>query len=293
MIYNRFDNRTNGGRMLSHLLFEDIVRAALKEDLGHGRDITTELTIPPDARAKAQLNARQEGILSGLIPALSAFTLTDSDFEITVHAQDGDLILPGQALASIEGPAVALLTAERTALNLLTHLSGIATLTAVYVETIKTTKANISDTRKTLPGLRALQKYAVRCGGGVNHRFGLDDAVLIKDNHIAIAGGTKPVLDAARAGAGHMIKIAIEVDSLKQLDQVLKHGGADVVMFDNFALSDLKKAVKMVNGALITEASGGVNLETVLDIARTGVDVISIGALTHSAPALDIGLDID
>lgn len=278
---------------LSPLLIENMVRMALAEDLGHGHDITTQNIIPHDAMGRAVFRAREEGVLAGLILALSSFTFTDPDFEIEMHAQDGEVISAGQVIASVEGPAAALLTSERTALNFLIHLSGIATTTRRYVLAVQGTSAKICDTRKTLAGLRALQKYAVRAGGGTNHRFGLDDAILIKDNHIVLAGGVKEALTRARENAGHMVKIEIEVDSLKQLEQVLKVGGADVVMFDNFKLADLKKAVKMVNGKIKTEASGGVNLLTVRDIAKTGVDYISIGALTHSAPALDIGLDVE
>ena len=278
---------------LSPLLIENMVRMALAEDLGHGHDITSQLLIPPQEAATAIFRAREDGVLAGLILALSSFAYTDPDFEIEMHAQDGQHISKGDIIATVAGPAAALMTAERTALNFLIHLSGIATQTNKYVQAVKGTKASICDTRKTLAGLRALQKYAVRMGGGTNHRFGLDDAILIKDNHIAIAGGVKEALKRARGSAGHMIKIEIEVDNLKQLEEVLKTGGADIVMFDNFKLPDLKKAVKMVNGKLLTEASGGVNLKTVGDIAKTGVNYISVGALTHSAPALDIGLDIE
>lgn len=278
---------------LSPLLIEDIVRAALKEDLGHGHDITSQSVVPGDAEARAQFVAREAGILAGLVPALSAFTYTDPDFDIAVHKQDGEFIDKGDVIAEVSGPARAVLSAERTALNILTHLSGIATLTAHYVQAIDGTSAQIADTRKTLPGLRAFQKYAVTCGGGMNHRFGLDDAILIKDNHIAIAGGIDEALNAAKSNAGHMVKIEIEVDTLDQLDAVLKNGNADIVMLDNFSIEDLKAAVSKVNGALVTEASGGVNLETVRAIAETGVDIISVGALTHSAPALDIALDIE
>jgi nicotinate-nucleotide pyrophosphorylase (carboxylating) len=278
---------------LSPLLIENMVRMALAEDLGHGHDITSQLLIPADVTAKAVFRARQDGVLAGLILALSSFAYTDPDFDIEMHAQDGQLIRKGDVIATVEGPAAALLTAERTALNFLIHMSGIATQTQKYVQAVKGTKAKICDTRKTLAGLRALQKYAVLMGGGFNHRFGLDDAILIKDNHIAIAGSVKEALKRARSNVGHMVKIEIEVDTIKQLEEVLKVGGADIVMFDNFKIPDLKKAVKMVNGKVLTEASGGVNLKTVTDIAKTGVDYISVGALTHSAPALDIGLDID
>jgi nicotinate-nucleotide pyrophosphorylase (carboxylating) len=281
--------------MLSHTVIETIVRTALEEDLGGtGFDATSEFVIPAQAQGQALLRARQSGVLAGLIPALTAFSLLDADMDMTIHAQDGDALEAGQAIATIEGPARALLTAERTALNLLTHMSGIASLTARYVEEIKGTGATICDTRKTLPGLRTLQKYAVRMGGGSNHRFGLGDAILIKDNHIALAGGSiGEALDRAGLLAGHTLKIEIEVDTLEQLEDVIEHGGADIVMLDNMNVKTLAKAVKMIEGRMITEASGGVTLETVRAIAQTGVDYISAGSLTHSAPALDIGLDIE
>ncbi len=276
---------------LPSIIIEDLVRAALREDLGHGLDISSAAVIPSDAQSTVVINAREEGVLAGLILGLSCFSHMDSDFEFEVFAQDGDVLEAGQNIASITGPAGAILTAERSALNFMIHLSGIATLTRRYVLAVQGTNAKISDTRKTLPGLRAVQKYAVRAGGGFNHRHGLDDAVLIKDNHIAICGGVAQALDAARTNLGHMLKIEIEVDTLAQLEAVLKHGGADVVMFDNFALPDLRKGVEMARGQIVTEASGGVTLNTVGDIAQTGVDIISVGALTHSAPALDLGLD--
>ena len=274
------------------LQIEAIVKQALNEDLGHGRDITSELTIPSDAQAKAALRVRKPGVLAGLIVGLSAFTLVDGDFEITIHANDGDALEADQIVAEIEGPARSLLTAERTALNFIQQLSGIATLTNQYVKKVKGTDAKITDTRKTIPNLRALQKYAVRCGGGVNHRSGLDDAILIKDNHIATAGGIKAALDAVQ-DAGHTLKIEIEVDTIMQLEEVLKHGGANIVLLDNMNVATLKKAVALCKGKIVTEASGGVTLETVKAVAETGVDYISVGALTHSAPALDMGLDID
>lgn len=277
---------------LSHLIYEPIIKAALKEDLGHGHDITSALTIPAGVEATAVLRARSHGVLAGLIPSLSAFSYVDDMLEITVNAADGDLITEGQTLASITGDARAIMMAERVCLNTLTHLSGIATYTMAFVDEVLGTNAKICDTRKTLPNLRALQKYAVTCGGGHNHRHGLDDAVLIKDNHIAIAGGITKALNAAQ-NTGHTVKIEIEVDTLVQLEEVLQHGGAHIVMLDNFETSDLIKAVSMIDGKIISEASGGVRLDTVKDIAATGVDYISIGALTHSAPALDIGLDIE
>ena len=274
------------------IIIENIVRAALLEDLGHGQDITTRCTILGDEECKSVLRARDEGVLAGLDAALSAFTLTDPAFDIEILAKDGQVIKAGQDIAIITGSARATLIAERTALNLLIHMSGIATLTRKYVELAQGTSAKICDTRKTLANLRAFQKYAVRMGGGHNHRFGLDDAILIKDNHIAIAGGVDIALNNAKANAGHTVKIEIEVDNLQQLEQVLTHGTADIVMLDNFTVNDLKTAITMIDGRLITEASGNVNLSTVRAIAETGVDYISIGALTHSAPAFDIGLDI-
>ena len=278
--------------MLSPLIIEDIVKAALKEDLGHGFDITSNLLIPAGAQAKGVLKARQDGRLAGIIVALSTFSLSDIDFDMSVMAEDGDDLKSGDVIAEIIGPARSLLTAERVALNFLSHMSGVASLTAQYVEQVKDTGCEICDTRKTLPGLRLFQKYAVEIGGGANHRFGLDDAILIKDNHIAVAGGVSQALDQAHMLAGHTRKIEIEVDTLDQLEEVLANGKADIVMLDNFGLKDLKKGVEMAKGQITTEASGGVSLETVGKIAETGVDYISIGALTHSAPAMDIALDI-
>lgn len=278
---------------LPSILIEDLVRAALKEDLGHGLDITSQSIIPQDAQARAVFRAREEGVLAGMILAFSTFMHVDPEFEFEVLANDGDVLEAGQDIAVVNGPAVSLLMAERVALNFMTHMSSIATLTRRYVLAVQGTNAKICDTRKTLPGLRAVQKYAVRAGGGFNHRFGLDDAMLIKDNHIAVAGGVENALNMARDNTGHMVKIEIEVDTLTQLEEVLNHGGADVVMMDNFTLDDLKKGVDMVDGKITTEASGGVNLNTVKAIAETGVDYISIGALTHSATNFDIGLDID
>lgn len=279
--------------MLSPLLIEDAVKAALKEDLGHGFDITSNLLIPAGAQAKGVLKARQDGRLAGIIVALSTFSLTDIDFDMSVMAEDGDDLKKGDVIAEIIGPARSLLTAERVALNFLSHMSGVATLTAQYVEKVKDTGCEICDTRKTIPGLRLFQKYAVEIGGGANHRFGLDDAILIKDNHIAVAGGISEALDQAHMLAGHTRKIEIEVDTLDQLEEVLANGKADIVMLDNFDVKELKKGVELAKGQITTEASGGVSLETVRKIAETGVDYISIGALTHSAPAMDMALDIE
>ena len=231
--------------------------------------------------------------MGGWIVALSTFSLTDIDFDMTVMTEDGADLSAGDVIAEIEGPVRSLLTAERVALNFMSHMSGVATLTARYVEKVKDTGVEICDTRKTLPGLRLLQKYAVEIGGGANHRFGLDDAILIKDNHIAAVGSIDEALNQAHMLAGHTKKIEIEVDTLAQLEDVLANGKADIVMLDNFGLKDLKKAVQLCKKQITSEASGSVNLETVRTIAETGVDYISIGALTHSAPALDIALDID
>lgn len=271
---------------------EDIVKAALKEDLGHGQDITTQTLIPYGQSMKCSINAREDGVIAGVPLAEMAFNLTCDLIKITSHVNDGDHVKAGQTILSLEGPAQNILTSERVALNFASHLSAIATQTAKYVDAVKHTNATIVDTRKTLPNLRALQKYAVRMGGGQNHRFGLDDAILIKDNHIAAAGGIKPALDTC-ANAGHMVKIEIEVDTLDQLQEVLNHGGADIVLLDNMPPETLKKAVEMVGKDLITEASGGVNMDTVRGIAEAGVDLISIGALTHSVKVFDLGLDID
>lgn len=273
------------------LLLADIVRAALAEDLGRTGDITSAACIPADRRARAQLVARRDGRLAGLEAAEAAFRLMDGGIRFTAHRQDGEALRAGDALATVEGPARTILAAERVALNFVGRLSGIATLTAAYVAEVAHTRARICDTRKTTPGLRALEKYAVACGGGLNHRFGLDDAILIKDNHIAVAGGVRPALRAAKAAAGHLVKIEIEVDTLEQLAEVIEEG-ADVVMLDNVPPAMLAEAVAMVGGRMRTEASGGVDLSTVRAIAETGVDAISVGALTHSAPVLDIGLDI-
>ena len=278
---------------LSPLVIEDAVRRALEEDLGRAGDITSAATIPEGTQARAKLAARKPGVLAGLACAAEAFRLLDPAVEFRAKKRDGDRLKAGDVAAEISGDARAILAAERTALNFATHLSGVATLTAAFVDKVKHTKAKIVCTRKTVPGLRALEKYAVRCGGGANHRFGLDDAVLIKDNHIAVAGGVAVALQAARASAGHLVKIEIEVDSLDQLAAVLKTGGADVALLDNMDTATMQRAVEMAQGKLALEASGGVNLDTVAAIAATGVDMISVGALTHSAPAIDLGLDVE
>ena len=277
--------------MLNPLLVENAVRAALLEDLGRAGDITTNATIPAMKQARAVIAARQPGIAAGLDLAKAAFRLLDPALSFETRIADGAAVTPGAILATIEGPARALLSAERVALNFLGRLSGIATLTSRYVAAVAHTKVRIVCTRKTTPGLRTFEKYAVLCGGGFNHRFGLDDAILIKDNHIAVAGGIIPALRAVKAAIGHLVKIEIEVDTLDQLDEVLTEG-ADVVLLDNMTPARLREAVARVKGRLLTEASGGVTLETVAAIAESGVDMISVGALTHSAQVLDVGLDI-
>ena len=277
-------------RALPDILVEPIVRMALAEDLGRAGDLTAAACIPADARLKAVFAVRKAGTVAGLACARVAVLAMDPAAHYEARAADGDAVSPGDILAMVEADARALLAAERTALNLLGRLSGIATLTRAYVDAVAGTKARIADTRKTTPGLRALEKHAVACGGGVNHRFGLDDAILIKDNHVAVCGGVGPAIDRARAHAGHLVRVEVEVDGLDQLDEALAHR-PDVVMLDNFTLEDLREAVRRASGKVVLEASGGVSLDTVAAIAATGVDVISVGALTHSAPALDVGLD--
>jgi nicotinate-nucleotide pyrophosphorylase (carboxylating) len=272
------------------LLIEPQIRAALHEDMGRAGDITSELTIRAQQTARARLMARKPGAVAGLIAAKIAFRLVDPSVAFDIAAPDGSKVEPGTLIATLSGRARAILTAERVALNFAGHLSGVATATAALVDAVRGTKARIVCTRKTLPNLRILQKYAVRCGGGFNHRFGLDDAVLIKDNHIAAAGGIAPALERVRAGLGHMAKIEIEVDTLAQLEEALSLG-ADTILLDNMTPSDLKRAVALAKGRAVLEASGNVTLATVRDIAETGVDYISSGAITHSAANLDIGLD--
>jgi nicotinate-nucleotide pyrophosphorylase (carboxylating) len=267
-----------------------LVRATLAEDLGHAGDLTTDAIVPVDRQAVTVLAARQQGIIAGLDIARLAFELMDPTIEIAAERQDGDSVMPGDVIATVRGPARGILTAERTALNFLCHLSGIATATATLVAAVEGHKARIVCTRKTTPGLRAIEKYAVRVGGGSNHRFGLDDAVLIKDNHVAIAGSVKEALRRARAGVGHLVKIELEVDTLDQLAEALDIG-VDAVLLDNMGPDMLTKAVAMVQGRAITEASGRVTPTTAPAIAAAGVDLISVGWLTHSAPILDIGLD--
>ncbi len=276
---------------LPDLLIAEAVRAALKEDLGRAGDITSAATIPADAKATANLVARRPGVVAGLAVAAAAFRAADPAIRFTPQASDGDAVDAGAVVAEVEGPARAILSAERVALNYLCHLSGIATATAALVAKVRHTRARICDTRKTTPGLRAFEKYAVRCGGGMNHRFGLDDAILIKDNHIAVAGGVIAAIRAARAAAGHLVKVEIEIDTLDQLAEAMVEG-PDAVLLDNMAPRDMREAVQLVAGRAITEASGNVTLETVAEIAETGVDVISSGWITHSAPTLDLALDV-
>jgi nicotinate-nucleotide pyrophosphorylase (carboxylating) len=276
---------------LPDLLIEPIVRASLAEDLGRAGDITALACIDEGARLTAAFGTRKEGRVAGLACVRLAVLALDPTATFESWAIDGDDAPASAVLVRVEAGARALLSAERTALNLLGRLSGIATLTRAYVRAVEGTGASITDTRKTTPGLRALEKYAVRCGGGVNHRFGLDDAILIKDNHVAACGGVRPAIERARAFAGHLVKVECEVDSLDQFDEALA-AGPDVIMLDNFSLEDLRTAVARNAGRLVLEASGGVSLDTVAAIAATGVNVISVGALTHSAPVLDIGLDV-
>lgn len=275
---------------LPQVMFEPLVRTTLLEDLGRAGDLTTDAIVPAGVGATMAFAARRPGVVAGLDVAALAFRLIDPAAEMTCAVPDGASVPAGGVIATVRGSARALLTAERTALNFLCHLSGVASVTAAVVEAVRGHKARIVCTRKTTPGLRALEKYAVRAGGGSNHRFGLDDAILIKDNHIAIAGDIRVAIERARALVGHLVKIEVEVDTLDQLEAVV---GLDVdaVLLDNMSLDDLKRGVAMVGGRAITDASGGVTPETARAIAATGVDLISIGWLTHSAPVLDIGLD--
>ena len=276
---------------LSPLLVESSVRMALEEDLGRAGDITSQATIRPDARAQASLVSRRDGVVAGMSLVRAAFTALDGGIEFEAQVINSDRVVAGQMLAQVEGNARAVLSAERVALNFLMHLSGVATETATYVECIAGTGARICCTRKTLPGLRALEKYAVRCGGGSNHRFGLDDAILIKDNHIAIAGGVAAAVDAARAFAGHLVRVEVEVDTLVQFEEAIS-AEPDAVLLDNMSPDMLRAAVRMNAGRVVLEASGNVDLSSVRAIAETGVDFISTSKITMAAPPLDVGLDI-
>ncbi len=273
------------------LLYEPLVRRALEEDLGRAGDLTSDAILPPDLLAAAKVVARAAGRVAGLAASLAAFKLLDPTVEIETFAADGADVAAGATLATVRGPARSILSAERTALNLLGRLCGIATATREIVALVAPHGARIVCTRKTTPGLRALEKYAIRCGGGHNHRFGLDDAVLIKDNHVALAGGIGPAVERVRRSVGHLVKVELEVDSLDQLREALDLG-VDVVLLDNMPLETLREAVAMARGRAILEASGGINPRTAAAIAATGVNLLSMGWLTHSAPALDVALDV-
>ncbi|ADY67193.1 carboxylating nicotinate-nucleotide diphosphorylase [Agrobacterium tumefaciens] len=275
---------------LPRIIVEPLVRNALLEDLGLAGDITSAAVIPAGHRSVVVMAAREPGVIAGLDAAELAFELVDPTIVMRRQVQDGAAVTPGDIIATIEGPSRGLLTAERTALNFLGHLSGIASVTATIAAAISGTKASVACTRKTTPGLRALEKYAVRAGGGMNHRFALYDAVLIKDNHIAVAGGVRDAIRSAKAGVGHLVKIEVEVDTLLQLREAMEEG-VDAVLLDNMPPEQLREAVQIVAGRAITEASGRITPQTAAAIAATGIDLISVGWLTHSAPVLDIGLD--
>ena len=272
------------------IMIEPAVKAALLEDLGRAGDLTTDAIVPASAQTSCALAARQPGVVAGLDFAIAAFRLIDPAIKIDVALPDGSRLRPGDRVATISGPARGILTAERTALNFLSHLSGVASATRGIADAIEGTRAQVCCTRKTMPGLRFAQKYAVRVGGGSNHRFGLDDAVLIKDNHVAIAGGVRAAVERARAGVGHLVKIELEVDTLAQLEEALTLK-VDAVLLDNMGPDMLRQAVGMVDGRAITEASGRIRPDTAPAIAASGVDLLSVGWLTHSATVLDIGLD--
>ncbi|MCE5199775.1 MAG: carboxylating nicotinate-nucleotide diphosphorylase [Armatimonadota bacterium] len=275
---------------LDPIYIEQVVKTALAEDIGSG-DVTTLLTIPQDAQATATLTAKQEGVIAGQDVAWAAFSLLHCPVQYMQAVPDGTRVKSGDLIGRVSGNARGVLTGERVCLNFLQRMSGVATLTAKYVDAVSHTKARIVDTRKTTPGLRRLEKYAVIVGGGRNHRFGLSDGILIKDNHIAAAGGIAPAVNAARQGAPHTLTVEIEVINLDQLREAID-ARPDVVMLDNMPIEQMREAVSIANGKVLLEASGGVNLETVRAIAETGVDIISVGALTHSAPAMDISLNI-
>ncbi len=277
--------------VLPGLLVEEAVRAALLEDLGRAGDITTYATISPDATATAVMASREDGVVAGMALAEAAFRLVDPSVRFEAQVSDGDRLKEGTVLARVAGNARAILTAERTALNYLMHLAGVATHTARYADAIAHTSARVTCTRKTIPGLRTLEKYAVRCGGGSNHRFGLDDAILIKDNHIAVAGGVAEAIRAARAYAGHLVKLEVEVTSLAELETALAEK-PDVILLDNMPPQTLEKAVELTGGTVVLEASGGIALDTIAAVAATGVDYISTSKITMAAPTLDIGLDV-
>jgi nicotinate-nucleotide pyrophosphorylase (carboxylating) len=276
---------------LPDIVLEPIVKLALAEDLGVAGDVTTDALIDPETDGRWVVRAREAGVVAGLDAATLAGWMIDPDIEYTVAAPDGAVVETGETILEIEGAARSVLMAERTILNFIGRLSGVATLTKRYVDAVDGMGVIIASTRKTTPGLRALEKRAVRLGGGGAHRYGLDDAMLIKDNHIAAAGGVAKAMERARAAAAHLTAIEIEVDTLDQLKQALPHAPS-AILLDNFSLTDLRTAVKLAKGQTLLEASGGITIENVFSVAETGVDVISIGALTHSARALDIGLDV-
>lgn len=277
---------------LPRILYDDLIRDALREDLGRAGDLTTDALVAADATAVAAVTARRAGRVAGSEVAARVFEILDPSMETEIVVADGGDAESGSTLFRLRGPARAILTGERTALNLLGHLSGIATLTLAYVKAVEGTGARVVCTRKTTPGLRALEKYAVRCGGGANHRFGLDDAVLIKDNHLAVAGGVRPAVELVRAAVGHMVTVELEVDTLDQLEEGLAVG-VDAVLLDNMDPETLRAAVTLVDGRCLTEASGGIDLDTAAAVAATGVDLLSVGALTHSAPWLDVSLEVE
>ncbi len=277
-------------RPLPAVMLEPLVRMALLEDLGRAGDLTTDAIVPPGLQTTTALVARQPGVVAGLDLAALAFRLIAPDIAFEASKPDGTRLAARDVIATVRGPASGILTAERVALNFLCHLSGIATATAGVVDALAGSRTRVTCTRKTMPGLRAVQKYAVRAGGGSNHRFGLDDAVLIKDNHVAIAGDVRTAIERARAGIGHLVKIEVEVDTLDQLESALAVG-VDAVLLDNMDVATLKQAVAIVAGRAVTEASGRITPQTAPAFAATGVDLISIGWLTHSVAVLDIGLD--
>jgi nicotinate-nucleotide pyrophosphorylase (carboxylating) len=282
--------KTKAVASLSSIIIEPIIRQALAEDLGRGGDVTSHAVVPADTKARVVISSRENGVIAGLDVAALAFKLVDSSLVVTVLKSEGSTVKKGDDILQIEGCARSILTAERVALNFVGRMSGIATLTRKMVDALGTHKTRICSTRKTTPNLRVIEKYAVRVGGGYNHRLGLDDAILIKDNHIAMAGGVTIALQRAKQAVGHMMKIEIEVDTLEQLKEVMVEG-VDVVMLDNMSLEDMATAVTLVNKRAIVEASGGVTLDRIPLIAATGVDMISSGALTHSVPNFDVGLD--
>ncbi len=285
----------DGVPLLPPLVYEPSLRAALVEDFGRAGDITSAAVIPEAATASARIVARRAGIVAGLDVAAAVFRIVDPSIRVSLGSRGGDSVAPGALLAAVDGPARGILSAERVALNVLGRMCGIATLTRAFVDAVAGTGAQITDTRKTTPLLRALEKHAVRCGGGTNHRFGLDDAVLIKDNHVAVAGGVVEAVRRARAHVGHMVVVSVEVTALEQIDALLampERRTADVVLLDNMDVGMLREAVRRIDGRFVTEASGGITLATARDAASTGVDYLSVGALTHSAAVLDVALDV-